>query len=157
MTFLWTLFLRVAVVAGLIVSLPHYYENPIVITIFAFLCLGFVLILGDDQIDIYEDKVVLSTNSFASFIFKSKGKTYYINEIKKAYLPPTNISTVDFTLVMLVSMIGGRNSGNRNRPIYFEMINGKEERVGTCLEENKRKKIVQVVNSLVSVPAEPHF
>jgi hypothetical protein len=129
MAFLWVLFLRVAALIIIIFALPHYNENPVAI---------------------YEDRVELSTNSFASFILRSKDKTYYMSEIKKAYLPSSKISAVDFGLVMLVKAIGPRRSWNRTYPIYLEMINGKEERIDTSLDEDKRKKIVDIVNSLVS-------
>ena len=148
MSFLWMLFLRLAALVIIILALPYYNENPIAILIVALFCAFAILFFGDNQIDVYEDRIELSTNSFASFIFKSKDKTYYIKEIKRAYLPSSKISAVDFTLVMIVKMLGPRRSVNRTDPIYLEMINAKEERIDTSLDEDKRKRIVQVINSL---------
>jgi hypothetical protein len=149
MSFLWMLFIRLAAVVIIILALPHYNENPIAILIVTIFCALAIVFFGDDQIDVYEDRVELSTNSFASFIFKSKDKTYYIKDIKRAYLPSSKISAVDFTLVMIVKIFAPRRrSGNRTDPIYLEMLTAKEEKIDTSLDEDKRKRIVEVINSL---------
>ena len=39
-------------------SFAHFEENPIVVSVATLLCLFFVLIIGDDRIIVYTDKVV---------------------------------------------------------------------------------------------------
>ena len=149
MSFIWFLLLRLALVVGLVVSYPHYNENPVVIGIFIFLCIVFILFLGDDEILVYSDKIVLSTNSFASVIFKSKKKVYLISEIKEAYLPPTTITIPEMGLVLLIAMLTKKRTTNHSHPIFLEMTNEKTERIETYLEYDQRKKIVDTINSLI--------
>ena len=151
--FIWTLLLRLAAAFGLIYSLLYYAENPVVISIVAILCLFFIIIIGDDQIVIYKNKVTQSTNSLLSLIFKNRGKSYIISEIKSAYLPtlPT-ISPGDIVGAVALGLILPKNDLGYNKtfPIFFDLKNGETVKFDTDLGTNKREKIVSIINTLVS-------
>lgn len=68
--FVWLLFLRLAVVTGMVYALVHYDENPALITVVAVVCAIFIFILGDDQVIVYGDRVVQTTNSFAALFLE---------------------------------------------------------------------------------------
>jgi len=147
---IWTLFLRLAAVIGIIYSLSHYDENPAVILFISIISLALILILGDDQIIVYSDKITQSTNSFASLIFNSKGLTYQIQDIKNAYLQPSTTSPTEIGAGILLALIMQKQNNDKSRPIFLEMKNGETIRLETKLERNKMKKIVETVNSLTS-------
>jgi len=143
--FIWTLFLRIAAVFGLIYSLFYFDENPIIISLVVFLCLLAILFIGDDQIVLYPDRLVHMTNSFASLIFRQKGKTYEIQNIKCAYLQPKGSGSELAVGMLLAFMLSKRNS-SRSRPIFLDLKNGETVRIETYLERNQMKKIVNIIN-----------
>lgn len=149
--FIWTLFLRLACVFGLIFSLAHYDENPVVIIIVSALCLLFIFLIGDDQVIVYQDKVTQTTNSFSSLIFKSKDKTFNIDQIKSAYLQsPPESDPIEIGVAVLLDIALPKRTANRSktRPIFFELKNGQTVKFDTNLESGKMKRIVETVNSL---------
>lgn len=149
--FITMLLLRLVCAFGLIYSLPHYDENPVVIIIVSVLCLLFILILGDDQIVIYQDKIIQTTNSFASLIFRSKGKSIDIYKIKSAYLAPfVRPNPTEIGVAVLLAFVLPRNNSNRDKtkPIFFELKSGEILKFDTNLENGKMKRIVEIVNSL---------
>jgi hypothetical protein len=154
--FIKTLLLRLACTFGLIYSLAHYDENPIVIIIVSLLCLLFILILGDDQIIIYQDKIIQTTNSFASLIFRSKDKSIDISKIKSAYLQPfVKPDPAEIGVAVLLALVLPRDSSNRDKaqPIFFELKSGEILTFNTNLENKKMKQIVEIVNSLTKKTA----
>jgi len=151
--FIWTLLLRLACIFGLIFSLQHYKENPIAIVIVSAICFLLIFIIGDDQIIVYQDRITQTTNSFSSLIFKSKGRTFDIAQIKSAYLQsipklgPTEIGAI----VLLTLIVPKRNANSdKTRPIFFKLKSGEIVKFDTNLEHSKMKRIVEIVNSLTS-------
>jgi len=154
--FINMLFLRLACVFGLIFTLPHYDENPVLIIIVSAICLLLMFFLGDDQIIVYEDRVTQITNSFSSLIFKSKGKTIKMNEIKYAHLqslPKSSPSEIGVAILLAAVLPKGNIDRDKARPIFFELKNGDTLKFDTNLESNKMKKIVEIVNSLTQQTA----
>ncbi len=150
--FIWTLFLRLVGVIGLVYSLAHYEENPVVVLIVSGLLLLFIFVTGDDQIIIYEDRITQTTNSFGSLIFQSKGNTIDIATIKHAYLEPyvkPGISETGAAAVLAFLVPGSRVNRGKTKSIFFELKNGEAVTFETNLESAKRKSIVEIVNSLV--------
>jgi hypothetical protein len=140
-------------VFALVYSLAHFEENRIIISVFACLCLLFIFTLGDDQISVYSDKVVHSTNSLASLLFQSKGKIYFIKEINKAYLKTEeekmpNAFEVGF-IVLLVALLPNGNRSNNATPIYFDTNTGETWRLNTNLSHKQMKNVVGTVNALI--------
>lgn len=145
------LFLRLAALFGLIYSLPHFEENPVVISVAAGLCLLFILFLGDDQIVVYNDKITQTTNSLFDLVFGSKGKTFKIADIRSAYLEiPQSSSSLEIgTVAMLMLLLPKkRTSSNKTIPIYFELRNGGTAKFDTDLESDTIEEIVDWVNKL---------
>src|SRR5205085_3308153 len=118
--FIWSVILRLAALFGLIYSLPHFDENPIVISIVVLFCFLAILFFGDDQIVIYSDKVVQTTNSFASFLFNSKDGIYEIENIKSAYLQPVGSIPEIGTAILLFSFLLNKNNSKNSRPIFLD-------------------------------------
>lgn len=148
--FIRTLLLRLAATATLIFSVIHIKENPVVIAIISFLSLLAILFLGEDQIIVYSDKVIQKTNSFASLIFNSKDITLEIKNIKSAYLEQANSNAKEIIPIVWLAFILPKQNINQSTSIFFNLKNGKTIAIETYLEENKMKKIVDIVNSLTN-------
>ena len=147
--FIWLLVSRLIAVIAIIISYQHFDENRVVISIFISLCLLFILFIGDEQINVYSDKVVHSNNSIVSLIFKSKGKVYKMTEIKRAYLPPaTSVSAPAVGFSVMLAMLLPKNTSNNSYPVFLDMVNGETIRIETWLEAGQLKRMVQVINSL---------
>lgn len=150
--FIRTLFFRFVCVCAFVYSVVHFEENPVVVSIFACLCIFFVFILGEDQIKVYSDRVVHSTNSLASLIFRRKGNVYRIEEIKTAYLPLPEKGPDVFevgVIAVLLAITPKRSSSNQTRPILLETKAGKTLQIDTYLSFEQREKVVEAINSLI--------
>jgi hypothetical protein len=146
----WFWLLRLAVSVAIFYSLASFEENPVVISIFVFLCLMFIVFLGDDQISVYSDKIVHSTNSLYSLIAQSEGEVYEIGSIRRAYLPSNSVSATDAGIILVLAMITPQRAGSRSHPLFLEMTNGETKRLGTYLGYAERKKLVEVINSRIA-------
>lgn len=150
--FIWTLLLRLACMFAIVYLLTHFDENRIVISIAIGVCLFFIFIIGDDQIFVYSDRIVHSTNSLASILFKTKGKAYEVQEIKTAYLKPEekmpNALEIG-VLVLLIAFLPKRTKSRSTHPIFFDTKAGERWQIDTDLSEYEMKKVVETVNHLV--------
>lgn len=153
--FIWSLLLRLACVFAIAYLLMHFEENRVVISVLIGVCLLFIFILGDDQIFVYSDRVVHSTNSLASILFKTKGKSYEIREIEKAYLKPKpeekmpNALEIGVIVLLVAILPKRRKSHSTTNPIFFDTKAGKRWQINTDLSEYEMKKVVETVNHLV--------
>jgi hypothetical protein len=152
---LWFLFLRVMAVFLMVYVLSNYEENPpVVITISAFLFL-LILIIGDDQIVVYQDRIVQKTNSIWSLVINSKGSSYQIENIKLAYLykptipdPGAGLAAAALYLILPKSY-RSPNGSDRSKPIFLNLKDGTIEEISTYLDESTMEHIVQTVNAIV--------
>lgn len=147
--FIWYLLLRIAILVGAGSALLHFDENPVVISIFLFICVILFLFLGDDQVDIYRDRVVHYNNSLAHLLSLDKPTVYSIKDIRKASLPDTSVGVTGTIVAMLVAAVLPKQSGQNSFPIFLELKSGETVRLQTYLRGHYMKKIVEVVNSLV--------
>lgn len=147
----WTLFLRGACVFGLIYTLPHFEENPVLITIVVFFLLLGICFIGNEVILIYKDRIVQKTNSLASLFFKRKPKAIAINQIQLAYLQQTpNNSPSETGIAILLAFFLSRSTSQMVNVISFQLKNGDTVELYTHLDKGKREKIVALVNSLLT-------
>lgn len=144
-----TLFLRLAALFGLIYSLAYFDENPVVISVAALFCLLIVVFIGDDQIVVYPDKVIQTTNSLSSLIFRNTGTIYKIEDIKIAYLQPIGSAT-EFAGAFLLASLLPKQNYDRSRPIFLDLKSGETVRIATNLGREKMKTIVKTINNLVN-------
>jgi hypothetical protein len=150
--FVWLLLLRLACIVGLVFIVPNYNENPVLIILASALCFLFLLILGDDEITVYQDSVIQTTNSIWNFIFKAKGTTIKISEIKIAYLekrPAATASEITVALILASFLPKQNRRHNKSTPIFFQLQNGTTIEMLSDLEITKLEKIVELVNGLV--------
>lgn len=147
--FIWYLFLRIAILVGAGSALLHFDENPVVISIFLFICGLLFLFLGDDQIDVYSDRVVHYNNSVAHLLSLDKPAVYSIKDIRKASLPNTSVGVTGTIVALLVAAVLPKQSGQNPFPIFLELKNGETVRLQTYLRGDHMKKVVALVNSLV--------
>jgi hypothetical protein len=61
--FLLLLF-KIGYVAGIIVALYYYKENPVVMILIALICTLFLLVTGSDEIVVHSDYIEFTSNSF---------------------------------------------------------------------------------------------
>jgi hypothetical protein len=143
--FLWALAVRIGAGALLILILFHLDENTFIKLILAGICLVVVVITGDDQIVIYQDRIVHSRNSLLSFIWFPRGKTYRIANLRWAYLQREEDEP-------LFRIRPYRNTRIREeaKPIFLELKSGRRVKLETRLERSDMEKVVEIVNSLVA-------
>ncbi len=156
--FIWLLFLRLAVVTGMVYALVHYEENPALIIVVAVVCVIFILILGDDQVIVYEDRVVQTTNSFAALFFRKNDKTIFINDVKLAYLENKPASSAaEIGVAVALNFLLPKQSANRDnaKPIFFDLKDNTTVQIDTHLETGKMKCIAELVNALVKEEKHP--
>ncbi len=148
--FFWTLFLRGACVFGLIYTLPHFEENPVLITIVVFFLLLGICFIGNEVILIYEDRIVQKPNSLASLFFKRKHKTIAIPQIQRAYLQQASKNSPSETgIAILLAFFLSRNTSSMLAAISFQLKNGDTIELYTELDTGEREKMVALVNSLL--------
>ncbi|CAN5371958.1 hypothetical protein BH11BAC3_BH11BAC3_31810 [soil metagenome] len=150
--FIWSLLQRLSCVFALIYSVAHFDENPFLFIIASGLCIYFIFTIGADQIIVYQDRITKSNKSFSALIFRPKDSTYYINQIKAAYLQtiPKSETGEIVAAVLLTSIFSKRKVIKDNlKPIFFDLKSGETVNFETSLENHKMKRIVDVVNSLL--------
>lgn len=147
----WTLFLRGACVLGLIYTLPHFEENPVLIAVVVFFLLLGSCFIGNEVILIYKDRVVQKSNSLASLFFKRKPKTIEISQIQRAYLQQASKNSPHETgIAILLAFFLSRNTSSMLAAISFQLKNGATIELYTHLDNGKREEMVALVNSLLS-------
>jgi hypothetical protein len=158
-SFLMMVFLRLVCAVGFVLTFPHYNENPVLIVIVCLLCMAFIIFLGDDQITVYSDRVVQSTNSIAEYFFKLKGTTYAISDIKRMYpepLRPTGSALEYGVAAVLAATLPKKTSRDKGTKIFVDLSDGRTVTMITGLESGKIKKIIDMVNSLAGTGEKGH-
>lgn len=150
--FIWSLILRSFCVFAIIYFTTVYNENPAVILFLIIICSILIFILGDEKITIYEDRIEQSDNSFSALLFKSKNKTYLIEDIKLAYIPqkPTSSKNEIGVAMLIMTLLPKRRSQlNNSFSIFLDLKNGETKQIETSLGESQIKNLVKDINSLV--------
>jgi hypothetical protein len=144
--------LRLSALGGIVFLSFHYHENPRVIIALSLVCFLLFLVIGNDEIAVYADKIIQKNTSIVSLL--SKGKYHHIAEIRSAYLlkeaasTPGEVAIASFLRFILPKP---RFSGS-SRPniINLELKNGKIIQLSSSLEEDKMIKVAETVNSLIA-------
>ncbi|MDH7461415.1 hypothetical protein QEG73_08990 [Chitinophagaceae bacterium 26-R-25] len=142
---------RIVLVGVMIFSSLHYYENPTAFWLIGFLCFLPLMLIGSDEIIVYENKVVQKKNSFASLL-KIQEQVYYIDDMSFATLsvpkePTTGeiAGAVVMTLLLPMNRVGSKT---RN-PIIFRLVNGRTVYFLTRISPARMQKVVDTVNELI--------
>jgi len=135
----------------LISALLHYRENPVGITIAVAIIVFILLIIGNDEIYVYSDKIVHTDNSLMAMLLKTSKASYDIKDIKRAYVNEVNPDASEVGFAMLLKFITPRSSGGSNSeiPIYLDLKTGKTVTIVTTVEYDTVVRIVGLVNSLL--------
>ena len=149
--FIKMLFLRGCMLVAAGYCFSHFEENPIVVSIATFLCLCFVVFMGDDRIIVYPDRVVQKDNSLAAYWFNFKGHTYSLCEMEKAYLDSGPTNAFDEGVVRLLTMLLPRKrTSDSSYPIHFLMKDGSRKQFTTNLEIDKSIRVIEEVNAILA-------
>lgn len=153
--FLWSVLLRMACIAAIIYFSFHYNENPVVIIVLCILCLGFFLLIGNDEITVYEDRVIDSSTSLVSVFLK--GKTYNINNIRSVCIPKEAKATADEIIVasVLLSILPKMRHIKRSKAsiINLELKTGKIIQLSSSIDEDEMRKVAEAINCLITTNA----
>ena len=143
---------RILIVVGIGYLSFHYEENPNLITVL-YIILGLLFfIIGDKQLEIYVDRIRLSTPSLYSLIFRSKSKTYFLNDIEKVYmdkLVPSDNLEVGVAVILYMLLPKRRTTHESSNPIYFELKDGTTITYYSDMNDIKNTEIVFLVNKLL--------
>jgi hypothetical protein len=142
---------RVILVGIIVFSSIHYNENPTAFWVISSLCFLPLILIGSDEIIVYENKVVQKKNAIAS-LFKIQEKVYYIDDMNFAALSvPKESTTGEIAAAVVMTLLLPQNhvrSKNRN-PIIFRLVNGKTAYFLTSLSPSQMQRIVDIVNELI--------
>ncbi len=149
--FLWSVLMRLLCIAVIVYLLFHYEENSGVIIVLCAFCFFFFITTGNDEIIVYEDKIVSRDTSITSFFLKNK--SYNISEIKSASITKKDASTVieaGVALIIKTILPKKRSHGKiRETTINLELKNGEILELSSSLHKAKMEEVVKAINSLV--------
>lgn len=148
-SFIVSLLMKLGVVIAAGYSLLHFNENPPVISIVVVICLAVFIFYGNDEVKVYNDKVVLKTTSLFGAIFNLKPIVFEIKDIKQAYIQPSSDGPLELsTVIFLRSFLNTRRSNSNKIRFYLELNNGETRTIFVDLEVNQVKKVIELINSL---------
>jgi hypothetical protein len=133
---------------AIILTIPHFNENPAVITVVLITALFFILFIGEKHYEVYTDRISVTTNSIAALLFNNKGSNYQLKEIKIARLPSEKITIAAAGILGIIATLSS-NGITRQYPIYLEMKNGEIIKIDTLLNKKTRIGLVDQVNSSI--------
>ncbi len=99
-----------------------YEENHFVFIFLGIIAIGIFILCGEEEITIYEDRIIQKTNSIISYLQKSTNKEIFINTIVKAYVEKKPSSTkLELGLALLLSIFfsSGRSKTIRTTTIFL--------------------------------------
>jgi hypothetical protein len=149
--FLISIFWRAACIVGIIFLAYYYEENPPVIIVCWILCFLFFIVIGNDEITVYSDKIVQTDTSILNFILRSKGRVYDLGNIKAASLPENKLPNLFEAgiIAALVAFLPKRSHRNNQNKIFLDLKDGETITILSDLGDKKVKEIVKAVNSVI--------
>jgi hypothetical protein len=145
-----SLAIRLALVIAIILVYPHYDENPAVITVVLFLCGLFIFIIGNDEIIVYEDRIIKTDLSFWSMLFKRSKRIIFLADVERAYIKQRAKSTFSEAVVAVAIIAAFKKNDTIDeelKAIYFDLNDGNILQLQTDLNTTVTEKIVAAVNS----------
>lgn len=151
--FISALLYRIVALCFMVYLGLHFTENPVLIVILMIITIVFFLEMGDDQIVIYEDKIVQKHNALLPIFSQSKSECFEIQEIESAYLEKkaSTSSATEVGVALAIAALLPKLQRNRSKsnPIYFKLKSGVTKLFDTHLGLSDREKIVNIVNALL--------
>jgi hypothetical protein len=153
--FISALLYRIAALCFMVYLGLHFTENPVLIGILILITIVFFIEIGDDQIIIYEDRIVQKHNALLPIFSKPKSIRFEIQEIESAYLEKkeSTSSTTEVGVAFAIAALLPKLQRNRSKsnPIYFKLKSGATVSFDTDLGLSDREKIVTIINALLKV------
>lgn len=139
---------RMLALAAIVWLITIFGRNPPVISVLIGIAALFFLTYGNDDIWVYSDRIVIGDISIWRLITKSKGKTYFLKDVKLCSysygrLPYGTSSSADSLADRLFP------SNEEDDDIELELTNGEIVIIPCELENDKKDKIIRAVNSIV--------
>jgi hypothetical protein len=150
--FFISLLLRGACLPGLAYLSFHFEENHLAIIIAGFIVTFLFMVTGNDEITLFEDRIVQTNTSILSLIVRSCQRLYSLQDIESVSLPvKEKLKLGEVGLAVLLSALSQRQNTVllKNKRIYLDFRNKKSTAIFTNLEDSKIQKIVDLVNDLV--------
>jgi hypothetical protein len=142
--------IRLSLVIAIVLVYPHYYENPTVILFVLIFCGLLILIIGNDEIIVYGDRVTETDLSIWSMLFKNRPKAIFFADVKRVYLeekPAASISESVVAIAVSAMLKTRRPNKYRFNIIYFELTDGSVKELKTDLDTATIEGIAAAVNS----------
>lgn len=148
--FLWSLGLRLFAVVALVYMAAHFKENPVLISILAICCIALIILIGNDQIIVYTDQVVVSSSSFLDLLSLGKSRSYPISGLKAAYgKPPASTEETLVAMALLPLLPEDEVHSARNHSFYLEYTSGTVSVITTDLSVEECQRIIKVLNEVL--------
>ncbi len=140
--------IRLCLVIAIILVYPHYNENPAVIAVVLSIFVILIVIIGNDEIVVYEDKVIETDFSFLALLKKRK-KTILLSDVKRAYIeqkPKPTLSEAAVAIAVLAMFRTKQSNWENLNTIFFELNDGNTIKWLTDLDSTVVDNIVEAVN-----------
>lgn len=141
--------IRLCLIIAILLIYPHYDENPVVITVVLSIFVILIVIIGNDEIVVYEDKVIETDFSFLALLFKKRKKTILLSDVKRAYIeqkPKPTLSEAAVAIAVLAMFRTKQSNWKNLNTIFFELNNGDTIKWLTDLDSTVVDNIVEAVN-----------
>jgi hypothetical protein len=128
----------------------HLWENPILISILAFLLLILVLFIGDDQIILSDAELIFTDSSIMIWIFGFGKQKYKIEEVRSVFMQPSIQGAIELGIAAALAVFLPKHINGRTTPLFIELKNGNTvRREISGLSRGQLKKLADAVNSSV--------
>ncbi len=140
---------RAGIILICIVAGQYFNDNPVGISIVFGIGLLFFLGVGDDEIHLYSDKIVVRSNALLFIMLKKRSLSYNISEIKSAYIDDgTPDELTGKVFISIISFLYSKSPKNKPR-IYLELKNGYTKRINAELDRGDVQLLVNKINALI--------
>lgn len=131
----------------------HYDENPTVISVLIGFCLLLFSIIGEDQVYLNPDKLVMRTNSILSWLRPGEGSVFSLAEIRSAELPSEEIPgplEVGFIVLLIAFLPKRGHTGTRQTTFYLNLKDGETTQLMSGITKAQASRLVEEINRLVN-------
>ncbi len=132
---------RLTSIVILLISLIHFSENPLGVSIISIVFLFIIIIVREDKIIVYEDKVVFKQMYFLN-LYVIKKNSFYFKDIKT--FDPNNNTNTDKT----VNQLTGSKLGSC---LWIHLLTGNIISIKSTLNRSNLIEVAEIVNSELQI------
>ena len=148
--FCQSIVVRILALAGFVWLFGSYHENPVVVVIAMILCLWLFFSLGNEEMLLYEDRLVMRSTSLACAIFSSGVQEWKLSALQQIVVPKDEPpSATDRGLMLVFALLIPRRNQSIRTPFRLEFKNGEVLKLSSELSNKKLSSLSAKANQLL--------